>query len=220
MKRQLIPVRNLQEVSICTALFNRSEQYLDVFLKSLSKVRNPEKISLSIFDCGSMDVNDLENEIRKRWKGKIIFTSRPVPFNRSHALNHAVEASSSPILLICDADMWLPENIVTLCNNYTGSRVAWFPIYFFLYKSQNKNEKPKPGIWEQFGSKGMLACLKSDFRKLGGYDEGFISWGGEDTELWERFHSNRFIVIRNRQKGLFHHWHETFNPKFMWMNGL
>ena len=38
---------------------------------------------------------------------------------------------------------------------------------------------------------GSLAMARSAFFAIGGYDESFIGWGGEDNEFWERAQTRR-----------------------------
>lgn len=216
--RIIVPKRKLQPISICTGIYNRSDNYLNQLLASLEHASNRELIELSVFDCCSTDVSDLETEIRKRWSGKLIFNSENVKFARSYTFNKAVDQASNEIIFICDADLSLPENIVSLCNQYTGKRVVWYPIYFFLYKNKPAIVSKENGEWEQYGSRGMLACTKRAYNHAGRLDEKYTVWGGEDTDLWARFHGLKYIVIRSRVRGMFHHWHQTFNKKFAHMN--
>jgi hypothetical protein len=60
--------------------------------------------------------------------------------------------------------------------------------------------------------------MRNDFINIGKLNENFTTWGGEDNDLWKRFHQDDFVVIRNRERGLFHHWHETHNRKFVHLN--
>ena len=38
---------------------------------------------------------------------------------------------------------------------------------------------------------GSLAVARSAFFEIGGYDESFVGWGGEDNEFWERAQTRR-----------------------------
>ncbi|MFN9583004.1 MAG: glycosyltransferase family 2 protein [Bacteroidota bacterium] len=216
--RFFFPKKKLQPLSICTGIYNRSSNYLNRLLNSLEHAEYKHLIELSVFDCCSDDISDLEAEIRKRWKGKLVFTREPVKFARSYTFNKAVDQASHELIFICDADLSLPKNIVNLCNQYTGKNTVWYPIYFFLYKDKPAILNRENGEWEQYGSRGMLACTKNAFSDAGRLNEAYTVWGGEDTDLWERFHRRHYIIIRNRVKGLFHHWHQTFNKKFEHMN--
>src|SRR5947209_3027233 len=50
----------LKPVSICTGIKNRTDNYLGFVLESVLKMDHQELIELSIFDCGSEDVNRFE----------------------------------------------------------------------------------------------------------------------------------------------------------------
>lgn len=213
----LFPFKTLKPITICTGIYNRSDNYLNYLLQSINECNNKDLITLSVFDCNSNDVENLELEIRKLWNGKLIFNSENINFSRSYTFNKAVKQSETELIFICDADLSLPKNIVTYCNFFVGSKRVWYPIFFFLYKNKPKTVSKVTGEWELYGSKGMLACLKKDWDLIGGLNETYVNWGNEDTELWERFHKSQFTIVRNKTK-IFHHWHQTHNPKYEFMN--
>lgn len=214
----LFPPKPLKKISICTGLYNRSDNYLNHFLPSVLNASHRELIELSVFDCNSDDIPDLLIAIRKTWNGELVFDQAKIPFSRSATFNRAVLQASHPVIFICDADMSVPENIVELCNGYTGKKRVWYPIVYFLFKDKPAKIGPGNGVWEEYSAKGMLACLKEDFKAVGGLNEQYTTWGAEDNELWERFYQNGFVVISNKQKGLLHHWHTTLNKKYAHLN--
>lgn len=202
----------LNPISICTGLKNRSQNYLDIFLESVLKLDHPELIELSVFDCGSDDIDTIETEIRKKWKGRLVFSQQNIAFSRSYSFNISVEQSTHPIIFVSDADMSLPKGLVKRCNRFVFSKNVWFPVCFHLNPDMNKGYVKENGKWYPLG-KGMFAAKKTDFVKIGMYDETFKRWGGEDWELWIRFYKNGFFPYRNRQKGLFHHYHVSLKPE-------
>jgi len=214
---KIFPIKKLKPITICTGIYNRSENYLTHLLQSINAAKNQHLITLSVFDCNSNDVENLENEIKKYWKGKLIFNKETIKFSRSYTFNKAVNQSNTEIIFICDADLSLPKNIVESINFYTANNRVWYPIFFFLYKNKPAVINKNNGEWEQYGSKGMLACLKNSWTEIGGLNETYTTWGNEDTELWERFHKNGFTIVRNRAK-ILHHWHSSHNPKYKFMN--
>jgi glycosyltransferase involved in cell wall biosynthesis len=216
--RTIFPFKKLQPISICTGIKNRSDNYLNHFLESLQHIEHPELIELSVFDCASDDVDNLEERIRKKWNGKLVFNSEPRAFSRSYTFNKAIKQASNELILGCDADISLPYDMVKMCNQYVDSKQTWFPMYFFLFKNKPAIISKDNGIWDQYGSRGLFACLQTDFWEAGAFDESYTVWGGEDIDLWTRFHRKGYIVIRSRKKGLFHKWHTTHNPKYMHMN--
>ena len=129
----------LQQVTICTGILNRSNNYLNYVIGSLQNARHKELIELSIFDCGSSDLPDFEQQVKQQWPGRVSFTTVQTNFSRSFTFNRAVEQASGKIIFLCDADMSIPEDIVEICNSLTGPKTAWFPIYFYLFKNKPAN---------------------------------------------------------------------------------
>jgi len=201
-------------ISICVGIYNRSEIFLQHFIPSLAQCQHAELIELSVFDCGSTDIPNLQQRIQEVYKGKLIFRSEPIPFTRAKSFNEAVSQASNELIFICDADFSLPFNLVQLCSNYTQVNTCWFPIVFYLYKNKAPFYHASHGEWMLWGGKGILACYKKAFTQLGGLDEKFITWGGEDEEFYMRCYAAKMKVIRSKENQLLHHWHPSFNPKY------
>lgn len=172
-------------------------------IPSLLALKNSKNVELSVFDMGSVDFQFLEEEIRKNWKGKLVITHVGEKFSRSKAFNEAVNQCTGEVIFICDADMSFPSDLVNQIQLIVRKDIVWYPIYFANGPEDNHNI----GKWLWWSAKGMLACLKSDFERVGKLNEKYTSWGQEDIELWERFHLNKFTVIRIKLKGLIHHYH-------------
>jgi glycosyltransferase involved in cell wall biosynthesis len=198
-------------ICICTGLKNRSAHYLDYLLGSVTKARNKELITLSVFDCASDDVEHLEQEIRKIWKGKLLFRSEKIDFSRAHSFNRAVKMADEALIFVCDADMSVPQDIVRLCNLYTGRYVAFFPVCFKLNEKNKALMMPEYGEWFPSG-KGVFASRKKDFLKIGAYDENYKTWGKEDWDLWYRFYLHAYYPLSFRVSNLYHHWHPSLRP--------
>jgi hypothetical protein len=215
LKNSAFPPRNLGSLSICVGLFNRSEQFLSHFIPSLVLCEHQELIELSVFDCGSNDIPDLERRIKAVFTGKLVFkSSSEKPFSRAYAFNQSVQQATEPIVFLCDADFSLPKDLVQKCNSFTPNNTFWFPIVFYLYKNKPNKYSRKNGEWMIWGGKGLLASSRFLYLKLGGLDESFTEWGGEDEAFWLKCHAANCLIIRSREKGLLHHWHPSLNPKY------
>jgi glycosyltransferase involved in cell wall biosynthesis len=214
LRYQFFSPGHLQPISICTGVYNRSEALLKHLLPSIEDANNKSLIEFSVADCDSNDVLNLENTIKNSTSFDIVYNKYSQAFSRSFAFNMAVKQCSHPLVFICDADMSIPKNIVALCNAYAAKKRAWYPIVFYLEKDKPAKETADNGHWMQYGGKGMLACTRKDFMEIGMLNENYTTWGKEDDELWERFVKANFVIIRYRQRGLIHHWHPSFNPKY------
>lgn len=92
-------------------------------------------------------------------------------FNISHARNLGAQASSAPWLCFVDADILVAEGFVAALS--PGLREG------FHYR-------PRPLSWDQWGT---FLCGRSDFERIGGYDEVLAGWGSEDNDIFHRLES-------------------------------
>ncbi|MBX2984527.1 MAG: glycosyltransferase [Bacteroidia bacterium] len=191
------------KVSICVGISNRTQAFLEFFLPSLIALKNANQVELSLYDMGSVDFEKLESEIRNRWRGGLILNRTDDKFTRAKAFNKAVAQCSGDIVFLCDADMSLPPNLLNLIRKIIRPNIVWFPICFATAPA-NSSEK---GKWLWYSAKGMVALMKSDFVQVGGLDEKYTDWGREDVDLWERCHQAGYVVIRQKLRGLVHHYH-------------
>ncbi len=201
-------------VSICVGIYNRQETFLQHFLPSLTNCLNQELIELSIFDCGSVNHDDFKKQVALGFNGKLVFNSESHPFARAFAFNRAVKQATHDLIFLCDADFSLPKKIVQLCSSYTKNGEFWFPIVYYLYKNKPAKYAKGNGEWMLWGGKGLLACNKKSYLDLGGLNEEFKTWGGEDEDFWLNCHASKKVIIRTKEKELLHHWHASHNLKY------
>jgi glycosyltransferase involved in cell wall biosynthesis len=91
-------------------------------------------------------------------------------FNLSRARNVGASIAQGRFLLFVDADIKI--------NSDLGS---------WALKNARDNSyylEPESNTTNIFGT---MLCAKADFDKVGGYDEAFRGWGGEDRDIYYRF---------------------------------
>ena len=195
----------LQPISICIGIKNRSDNLLRFVLPSLNACRHQELIELSIFDCGSNDHTDLLQAIKDQWRGDLVYTMEAGSFARSYAFNQAVKQSSKTLVLVCDADMSLPTDVLEKVNRYSSAYSAWFPHVWYT------NEDGSGRYYTE--STGMMASFKSDFLRVGGYDESIKEWGKEDWFLFFAFYHQGLGCVRSNEPDFVHHYHPSLKPE-------
>jgi glycosyltransferase involved in cell wall biosynthesis len=200
-----ITPNELKGISVCIGLKNRSHNLLNHVIPSLNACANKELIELSIYDCGSEDVQYLEEEIRKVWKGKLVYTRVQQKFARSISFNAAVKQSTASLILICDADMSLPPEVVEKLNRYAGKYAAWFPHVWYT------NADGTGRYYTE--STGMMGSYKQQFLNIGGYDESITEWGKEDWLLFFEYYKKGIGCIRSNEPEFIHHYHESLKPE-------
>lgn len=100
-------------------------------------------------------------------------TTDPQYFHRSHSRNMAFRNASGDVLVNLDAD------------NFAGKGFAAYVDHHFQQK-RNIYMVPDRSRADLGGAFGKVCLRKSDFMKVGGYDERISGWGYEDTDLFFR----------------------------------
>lgn len=99
---------------------------------------------------------------------KVVRVPEVAGFHLARARNLGAAAATSPWLAFFDADTaWEPTFAERLIAQLEAG------CYF----------RPNPMSFETWGS---VVCNRDDFSRIGGYDEAFIGWGGEDDDLFMR----------------------------------
>jgi hypothetical protein len=189
-----------ESISFCLSHYNRPDRLSDIIAQL--EVFG-ERIVVTNFIHGGIGRPHVADE-----NVKVMNVRRR--FSRSSGLNQAAACSSSSILCFLDVDMVVPADFAETIKSLVRPGSCYFPICFSLYKNCPTKVSHNNGYWRKHGF-GNCAFTSEDFELLGCWDESFIKWGGEDTDLFNRA-TAELIVHRQRCNGLFHRWH----PKEPW----
>lgn len=192
---------------ICTGNFNRSEALLKYLVGSMPHLVKKQRFGLSVVDCNSNDMPNLEEEIRKIWSGPLIFSTFNQGFSRSAVFNKAIEQAEGEWIFVCDADISLPKNLLVHIQKYVTSKTAWFPVCQWQINPESQEWK-----WFSAGT-GIFAATKKQLSLTGLYNTQYKNWGHEDWDLYFRFYFAHLMPIRTRCPQLYHHWHTPTKPE-------
>lgn len=144
-------------------------------------------------------------------------------WQKCRAFNEGVKMAKGDIVVCHDGDIIVPEGygheIVNLLKT-SGYDVA-FPQRFLFYLSKNESEKLvntgrlqrncTPARVNQNWRGGTLAIRKEAYFQIGGFDERFTGWSGEDLEFYDRC-----LVLKGYRFGyipFIHLWHREQSTK-------
>ncbi|KAG7345419.1 chondroitin N-acetylgalactosaminyltransferase [Nitzschia inconspicua] len=143
-------------------------------------------------------------------------------FSRSKAINalhQSAHHDDRSVLAVLDVDMSVGSKFLRNALTFPFPQAAaFFPVVWSEFNPESVKliEQFHPGStrlpfsnhrgqWRQFGF-GIYAITGSDACRLS-LDESFVGWGGEDVDFFATVRK-QLNVIRLRETGLTHVWHE------------
>jgi hypothetical protein len=122
---------------------------------------------------------------------------------RSATFNEAARIARGSILIAHDNDMLVPERYAAeIAERIREGAQFVDPKRFIFYLDAREQIE---GVVQNLKG-GSIAATKEAYFAIGGFDEDFVGWGGEDLEFWERarVHGN---VYEYGWLPLIHKWH-------------
>lgn len=178
---------------------HRGTTRLPHLLATLKSIASQQKCSIECIV--------VEQDHKQLIKGQLpdwvryIYTPVPTPdysYNRSWTFNVGFQIARGKVLILHDNDMLIPidyaSEILPIINKgYEVVNLKRFIFYLtevhtqLLFENQYRLLEQAPeSIVQNLEAGGSIAIGRDAFKKIGGMDESFIGWGGEDNEFWER----------------------------------
>lgn len=140
-------------------------------------------------------------------------------YNRAAAFNYGVAHAKGQMILLHDNDMIVPEKY---CKEMVRIFRMGYEVInikrFVFYMNKDDSAKIIDGfetiegcrpeyIVQNLEAGGSLAITRKGYHEIGGMDEGFVGWGGEDNEFWDRAANLRRWIWGYLP--VIHLWHEA-----------
>ena len=163
-----------------------------------------------------------------------------IPFSKSEAVNDAVAKSHGDVLVVIDADAYIPYKTILECAKRIREarkrgQKLWFVPYRRLYRltkeATHRLLASSPKIPMPFSSPPDHSCVltsidsqkghwygamlqvapKEAFLEVGGWDERFRGWGGEDHSAM-RAMDTLYWKHKTLPIDILHLWHPMISP--------
>ena len=130
-----------------------------------------------------------------------VHTPPPSPemaYCRSWTFNLGAKHGLGEVLVLHDNDMLVPVDYATSILKHVRSGYDLVNLKrFVFYLDQHHTaavfageaglfERPPLCVVQNLEGGGSVAITRKAYEQIGGMDESFIGWGGEDNEFWER----------------------------------
>ena len=145
-------------------------------------------------------------------------------YSRSMAFNFGAKLAQTEHIILHDNDLLVPtryasDHLKWLRKGYQFVNLKRFIFYLNKESSQgyikdhHNNTFSFDQIMQNAQGGGSIAASKTAYFDIGGFDEQFVGWGGEDNEFWERAQTKKTWAYANLC--LIHLWHKPQIDKQM-----
>jgi hypothetical protein len=124
------------------------------------------------------------------WVRYVHTPSGGLPYCRAWAFNVAARMASADVLVLHDGDLLVPLRYAAeaLARVREGHRFADLKRFLFYLGPRGKLETVV-----QNAQGGSIVAERAAYWDIGGFDESFVGWGGEDNDFWDRARTTRRV---------------------------
>ena len=211
---------------------NYSFTYVIGYRHNLERLQNLRRVLDWINGFAGVEVLLIEQDKHSKishlnLKAKHIFTKSNMPYNRSWAFNVAIKNAKSNIIVFGDSDLVMEPNQFIAGLQAIRNYEMVSPYHSVLDLTQQESNMPleqlisinRPGRGETdnqtINISGGIAMFRLDaIKRIGGWNEDFIGWGGEDDFQTLKIHN--FLTWTELKAKCFHLYHERVQPDMKW----
>jgi len=157
--------------------------------------------------------------------GTACIAYNPGPFNKGWGLNVAARLARSPILIVTDADVIAPElaDAVELCRQGAAAAKPYRDIVDLTPEETKRvragestfaparpGDAPRSREGKQefiVFAGGSFVIRRELYLRIGGFDERFLGWGGEDDAMSARIRRTKIATGEIATQPALHLWH-------------
>ncbi len=129
------------------------------------------------------------------------------PYNRSAAFNAGARSARGDVLVLHDNDIVVPRDYAAAAAAAIDAGFEFANLIRFLFYMRGTeiafDAPPERVVQNTQG--GSIVARRDAYFDIGGYDEEFVGWGGEDNDFWDRASTRR--VQRHGAVPMLHLWH-------------
>jgi hypothetical protein len=211
-------INNKNQISVIIG--HRGMERLPLLLSTLASIAGQKDIQL---ECLVIE-QDRKPLIKKYLPPWVTHSFLPTKtssevYNRSAAFNHGVKKATGKVMLLHDNDMLVPADYCSgiyriISSGYEAVNTKRFVFYLNRLHTEKimesferiPDDSPEY-IVQNLEAGGSMAITREAYVRIGGMDEEFIGWGGEDIEFWRRCSVlNRWIW---GYQPIIHLWHKS-----------
>jgi GT2 family glycosyltransferase len=219
------PLQRDENVQISFVIGHRGIERSSHLLLTLQSIAGQREAA---FECIVVE-QSVVPEVKEQLPSWVRYVHTPppyghMPYSRSWAFNVGARVARGEVLVLHDNDMLVPtdycrEIIASFREGYEVINLKRFIFYLneqdSALASANGDlslQNPPDSIMQNPQGGGSIAMTREAYFAIGGFDESFIGWGGEDNEFWERAQTRKGWPYGHLP--IVHLWHPAQPDKF------
>ena len=220
IERRPEPESSGKPPEVTVLIGHRGRERLPLLLATLETIAAQQHVA---FECIVIEQDDSSclDGLLPTWVKHVQFPvgEGKTGYNRSKAFNDGARLARGRILLLHDNDMLVPkEYLARILEKIKLGYHAINPKRYIFYLSRlHSNQiitnqtsidaEPALAIVQNLEAGGSMAITRDGYWEIGGMDESFEGWGGEDNEFWDR--CQELPCWRWGYEPIVHLWHES-----------
>jgi len=178
---------------------HRGTERLPHLLATLASIAGQQDVSI---DCVVIE-QDCEARLAAQLPAWVRHVHTPpptpdMPYCRSWAFNVGVKHCRGSVVVLHDNDMLVPADYAANILSHVRQGYELVNLKRFIFYLNEPHTQAlfsgATGLTDQaplvivqnLEAGGSVAITRRAYEQIGGMDEAFIGWGGEDNEFWER----------------------------------
>jgi GT2 family glycosyltransferase len=200
----------------------RGKERLPQFFACLTSLQNQEDVDFEII----VVEQSWQSEFSELLTSGVRYihqqcASPDIPYNRSWAFNLGVKQAKGKYVVLHDADMLVPQTFARSITNILDSGIDGVRLprlIFYLDQSTSEFVQTQKTLPVRFAisevvanNRTPVATTKDAYLAIGGHDEAFWGWGGEDDEFMDRLRT--LNISEGGYLPIIHLWHPSAPKK-------
>lgn len=187
---------NTEHPKVSFLIGHRGVQRLPNLLQTLRSIAGQVDVPIECIVVEQSATREVEASLPKWVRYLHTPVAADLDYCRAATFNEAVRIARGAVIVAHDNDMLVPERYAAELLARAAEGWQFIDLKRFIFYLPEVDTRAifdgaplrddHATVVVQNLKGGSIAATKEAYLAIGGFDEGFVGWGGEDLEFWER----------------------------------